>query len=142
MEFFDPQVSLYKHIFIDADSKYKLHIVTFTDNTNYVAGKATTDTSRIDEHIYGIGINIDQSSTADSIYTVHQVSHIIDLGALANGDDLTFEITLTVNDDSGEEERKKPKPKTVKPVPIEIDRPGDVHSVGELWKLRFDSNLG
>jgi hypothetical protein len=143
MEFFEPQVSLYKHNYADGDSEYFLNIITFTDNTALYSNGSSIDDSRVGENQLGIEIIIHQNPDVPVLESVHPVSHIIVLGALANGDDITFTITVTVDGESGAYEAKeKPITKTIKSDPIEIDRPiGDDDTVEAVWQAHFGSTL-
>lgn len=138
MNFFDPQVSLYKYIYIDGDSQYFLHVITFTDNSAIQAESITVDDSVAStEKIIHINTAASVNNNAVAIECIQPISHTIALGNMPYGEDMTFKVSLKVE---GSEEMylsSRPKPK-----PVILSRPIGEDTVEATWVECFGTQLG
>ena len=144
MKFFEPQVSLYVHTYIDGgEDQYFLHIATFTDNARLQANGATVDRSKLNtDNSIEVDLQINENVEVPFLQCVNPITHTIELGALEYNEDLTFVIKQTINATSGEYEASRPKPRAASPRPVIISRPIGKDSVEAAWEESFGSRLG
>ena len=139
MEFFDPQVSIHKKPFMEGNKysfQYFLHIITYTDNAAYDADGITVDDSQADASILGADIGISLNTAKPMFFCSHQVSHIVALGAVPFGEEITVNLTWTTKNKG----KKKTKTKSVQTRPLNMSRPDDAYTVEAVWEAIFGTS--
>lgn len=143
MEFFDPQLGLYKRTYIQENkSLYYLHIVVFTDNARLEAGIVRTDLSRLEtEKIVQVDLTISENVEKPLLDTVNPICYTIELGELDYSEDVVFEINQDIDATSGEYSRDRPKKKSTRTSVTFITRPAKPVTVEAAWKEIFGTEL-
>lgn len=135
MTFFTPFINLSKQTHLDAPNQYFLHVLTFCDNSNYIAdGYFVDDSQSKADNSLLVKLVISQSNKIPSLNCVKPVTHTIKLGDLPLDDEGKIEVAITMN---GNAPNSRSRTKVSKSDATEIDKPIGTDSVQSLWKANF-----
>jgi hypothetical protein len=136
MKFFEPQVSLYKHIYIDGANEYYLHVITFTNRSGMKAEQVFLDDSKVNtEKVISITLTASDENHTVDIECIQPVTHTIALGNEIT-EDITFNISFKVEGTETIYMSSRPKPK-----PVILSRPIGEDTVEAAWKENFGVEL-
>ena len=142
MEFLKPQVNLTKHTHLDSPNEYFLHIITFTDNSQYCEdGYSIDDSSAESNCLIVVSIYINKNPDIPSLTCVTPITHTIKLGNLTFDNDGEVKVEVIFNNGTQQSTTQSNNETIVSTSDAtEIDKPLDNDSVNSLWLANFGSN--
>lgn len=133
INFFEPQVSLYRRFDEDHRASYFLHIITFTDNSALQAEGVKINSNSSSS--IGVELFVGETFEQPALSCIYPISYTFELGSLPNSEEYTLMIDHTFN--TSEAYNARPvKLKSIKTRPIEITSIGEV-SVMAAWSEHF-----